>query len=366
LPWRCIIIRPTAVWLWDNSASAYVDLTSNIYINTDFNFLADSADKIYIGSDRRFIGVYADLTTNGDYTSLLYKYLLGSESWEYVSLIDSYSFSESKYCRWTLPENWAQVQFTSTVPNAASPPDNVERYWIEFSASTVTTTAVIDKLRLLPYASYTSPKRISEFLQIKRDFDYGTTPTDLEVENMIRRQEDYINYRTRKSWKLQAVVEETDPVLVDYSRYGFYLRYRNFWKIYSLKLWDGGNWKTLVEGREQDYHVNYDLGQVIISRMFTIPAVYGMVGRYSLWGQGGFKNSVKIDYIYGRNPETDPEFYIVEDIATKLVAKDLLQHSDYTQLIVSGSDKVPLDSKVRNLAEDTESKIDSLIGVAFY
>ena len=61
-----------------------------------------------------------------------------------------------------------------------------------------------------------------------------------------------------------------------------------------------------------------------------------------------------------------PEFYIVEDIATKLVAKDLLQHSDYTQLIVSGSDKVPLDSKVRNLAEDTESKIDSLIGVAFY
>ena len=359
------MIRPARILLWDNSENTYVDLTDNVYTNTVFDLLSiDADDEFFIGSDRRFIGIFADLSVNGSYTSLLYKYLIGEDTWSYVSLIDSYSFSESKYCRWELPENWVCTQFTSTFPHAATPPNNVEYYWLKLSAAAITTVATISKIRLMPYASYTSPAKISSFLQIKRHFDYSTTPTDIQVEDMIRRQEDYINYRTRKSWKLQAVVEDTGPVLVDYSRYGFFLRYKNFYRVYSIKLYNGSSWTTLKEGRNEDYVVNYDLGMIIIARMFMIPAVYGMVGRYSIWGQGQFKNSVKVDYIYGRNPETDPEFYIVEDIATKLVAKDLLQHSDYTQLIVSGSDKVPLESKIRNLAEDTEAKIDSLIGMA--
>lgn len=360
------MIRPSAIWLWDNSASAYVDLTQNVYVNTPFDFIEEAADVIYIGGDRRFIGIYTDLSQAGTYTGLTYKYLRGEEDSQYLALIDSYNFSESKYCRWNLPDNWACMQFTPTFPHTATPPDTNERFWIKLSVATATAKAIISKIRLWPYASYTTSDKVAEFLQTKKAFDDSTIPTDLQVENFIRRQEDYIDYRTRKSWKLKAVTEDTDPILVDYSRDGFYLRHRNFYRVYSVKLWNGGSWQTLVEGRNNDYHVNYDLGMIMVSRMFQIPAVYGMVGRYQLWGGGGFKNSVRVDYVYGRDSETDPEFFVAEDITTKLVAKDLLQHHDYSMLLVSGSDKVPMESKIRLLTEDTENKIDSLIGVAFY
>ena len=360
------MLRPNAVWAWDSSASVYLDLSDNINTNTAFDFLADANDIIYIGSERRFVGVYTDLSTAGSYSGLTYKYLIGEETWSSLALIDSYTFNESKYCRWNLPNNWACQQFTSTFPHAKAPPSDVEYFWLKLSATTVTTKAVISKIRLMPYATYTTPDKVSEFLQLKKSFDETTNPTDLMVENFIRRQEDYINYRTRKSWKLQAIVEDTDPILVDYSRYGFYLRHKNFAKIYSVKLWNGGSWETLVEGRNNDYHINYDLGMIIVSRMFNIPAVYGMTGRYAMWGNGEFKNSIKVDYLYGRNPETDSEFFMVEDICTKLVAKDLLQHHDYSHLLVSGSDKVPLESKIRLLTEDTENRIDNLISVALY
>jgi len=360
------MIRPTAIWQWDNSISAYVDLTQNVYTNTAFDMLSDSADAYYIGCDRRFIGIYTDLSQSGNYTGLTYKYLQDENTISYLSLIDSYTFSESKYCRWNLPDNWACMQFTDTFPHTATPPDTVERFWIKLSATTVTTKAIISKIRLMPYATYTTPEKVARFLQLKQNFDETTTPTDLQVEDFIRRQEDYIGYRTRKYWKLQAVTEDTDPRQVDYSRYGVYLRHRNFYKVYSVQLWNGSTWQTLVEGRNNDYHLDYNLGMIMISRQFTIPAVYGMVGRYYMWGQGGFKESLRVDYLYGRSPETDNEFFMVEDITTKLVARDLLQHHDYSILLVSGSDKVPMEAKIRGLTEDTENRIDSLIGVSFY
>jgi len=100
--------------------------------------------------------------------------------------------------------------------------------------------------------------------------------------------------------------------------------------------------------------------------MFTLPVVYGIAGRYYQYNMGEFKNSIKIDYIYGRDPEVDPEFYIVEDITTKLVSRDILQHHDYSMLVSSGSDRVSLESKVRLLTEETDQKIDSLAGISLY
>ncbi len=361
------MIRPDIVLLWDSSANDYVDLSSHIADNTSFNFLSDVDDEIYIGCSRRFIGFIVDLSQAGNYAGLSYKYATGDEEFKNLQLLDSYSFSESKYCRWNLPSDCAHIQFTTSFPNTVSTsPSDTEYYWIKLTASTVTSTAIIEKIRLIPFATYTTPLKVGEFLQVKENYSYSTIPTDLRVEDIIRRQEDYINYRTKKSWRFQAVTEDTDPSYVDFNRGGIYLRHRNFWRVYSVRLWNGSSWETLEEGRNKDYHINYDLGMIIISRMFSIPAVYGMLGRYNMWGEGAFKNSIQVDYVWGRNLEVDPEFYMVEDIATKLVAKDLLQHSDYTQLIVSGSDKVPLDVKIRELSEDIEIKIDSLTGIQFY
>lgn len=361
------MLRPNVIWMYDNSATEYVDLTSNIYTSTAFDFIEDVNDIIYIGCDRRFTGVYAELSQNGSYTSLTYKYLDGDSNWSYLPLIDSYSFSESKYCRWNLKSNWASMQFSTTFPHTVSSvPEDNEYYWIKLSASAVTTKAIISEIRLMPYAAYTTSDKVSEFLGLKKPYDESTTPTDLQVEDLIRRQEDYIDYRTKKSWKLKPITEDTEMMQVDYNRYGVFLRNRNFYKVYSVKLWNGNSWETLTEGRTSDYFVNYDLGVIYFTRLFMLPACYGMTGRYYQWGMGEFKNSIKVDYIYGRNPETDPEFFIAEDVATKLVARDLLQHSDYTALIVSGTDKVPLESKIRLLTDDIELKLDSLTGICLY
>jgi len=359
--------RPNAIWLWDNSESQYVDLTNNVNADTDFNFLSDADDKIYIGDFRRFTGLYADLTSAGNYTSLSYSYSGNENAWKSLQLIDNYQFSESKYQRWTLSMNdWVKINFTETTPHPATPVDTIERYWVRLSASSVVSAATIDKLRIFPFISYTTPDKVSDFLQVKHNFDYSTIPTDLAVEDLIRRAEDYIIYRTRKSWRTEAVTEETDPILIDHNRYGFYPRHRDFSKVYSVQMWNGNAWQTLTEGRTGDYFINYNLGMIYITRLFLLPAMYGMSGRYLLWGYGEYKNSIKLDYLWGRNPETDVEFYIAEDIATKLAARDILQHADFSKLIVSGVDKVPYSDKVRLLTEDVETKLDSLCGVILY
>ena len=355
------MLRPDAIWKFNGTS--YTDLTDSIRTNSAITFMAAAIDIFYIGLKRRFTGLYIDLFTNGSYTELAFNYVRGESDLVKLSLIDSYTFNVSKYLRWNLPADWARYNFTSTYPHSVAPPDTEERYWIKISCTTAPTTAVISKIRCIPYALYTDPIKVSEFLQVKNNFSSSTKPTDLVVEDMIRRSEDRIDYRTRKSWRFSAVSEEISPRLVDYNRYGVFLRHRNFQKVYSVSLWDGNDWQVLTEGRGSDYFVNYDLGMIYFTRLFLLPAVYGLTGRYFQYGFGEFKNSIKVDYVYGRDAELDREFFIVEDIATKMVAKDLLKHHDYSALIASGSDKVSLESKVRLLEEECEQRLDELQGV---
>jgi hypothetical protein len=319
-----------------------------------------------LGLDRRFTGLYVDLTTPGSYSGLSYQYYDG-DVWQPLALIDSYTWNASKYVRWVLPKsNWVKYNFNQDDTQPPGYPDTTERYWVRLSASGVATTAVINKIRAIPYVFYSTPTKVYQLLNLKKDFEYNTSPSDLTVEDMIKRAEDRIDYRTRKSWKFNAITEDTSPTLVDYNRYGFFLRHRNFKKVYSVSLWNGGSFAALTEGRNNDYFVNYDLGMIYLTRLFLLPAAYGMTGRYFHFGFGEYKNSVRVDYVYGRDPEVYTEFYIVEDIATKMAACDVLRHHDYSGLIVSGTDKVPLESKIRLMEEQIEGMIDTLTGVAIY
>lgn len=281
-------------------------------------------------------------------------------------MIDAYTFSESKYLRWVLPDQWQKYRLidTDTDPYIGTPPDTVERYWLRINAATTAVTqAVISKIRVVPYAMYSTPTKVFQFMQLRKDFDHSTTPSDLTIEDIIRRAEDRIDYRTRKSWRFNAITEEYDPILVDYNRYGFFMRHRDFRQVYSVKIWNGGSWDTQTEGRNSDYFVNYNLGMIYFTRLFLLPAAYGMAGRYFHFGFGEYKNSVKVDYVYGRDPEVDKEFFVVEDISTKMAAIDIWKHHDYSGLAVSGSDKVDLVSKVRILEEEVEMRIEELGGI---
>jgi hypothetical protein len=354
--------RFSAIWNYNTSTKVYTDLTSNCDTNTSFNFISITDEVFYFGFESRVTGFYCDLATQGSYTGVQYTYKSDS-GWDNLQLIDTYTFSQSKYLRFVLPKNCIKFNFTDTDPNASEPPDNIERYWIKVSCSTVTTMAVISKLRAIPYVEYTTPDKVAGFLQVKKTFDNDTKPTDIEVENFIRRAEDRIDYKTKKSWRFNAVTEDTDPVFVDFNRFGMFLRHRNFYKVYTVQMWNGSTFTTLTEGRNSDYMVDYDKGFIYLTRQYLMPAVFGMTGRYSQWDVGEYKNAVKVDYIFGRDSETDREFYIVEDLANKIVAVNLLRHSDYTILSVSGADRASVGEKIANLEQEIEDQLDELSGV---
>lgn len=361
------MIRFDAIWKFGvvGETSSYTDYTNNTKTNTAITFISASTDVFYLGLENRFTGICVDLSTNGSYTGLSFEYYDG-DTWSKLSLLDSYTFNTSKFLRWDLPKAWIKYNFTSTEPQTATPPDTEERYWIKITATAVTTAAVISEIRAIPYAFYTSPTKVYQMLQLKNDFSSNSSPTDLTVEDLIRRAEDRIDYITRKSWRFNAVSEDIDSNLVDYNRYGFYLRHRNFRKVYSVAIWNGSDWETLTEGRNNDYFVNYNLGMVYFTRLFLLPAAYGMTGRYFHFGFGEYKNSVKVEYLYGRDPETDREFFMVEDIATKMAACDVLRHHDYSGLIVSGTDKISLEAKVSLMQSEIDQKLAEITAVAIY
>lgn len=360
------MLRPEAIWVYTPGTPAtYTNYSQYVSTNVAIPFLSAALQYIYIGTDRRSIGIYADLSTVGNYTGVYYEFLNASENWVPLAMIDSYTFNQSKYGRWVLPDShWVKKSFTSTFPYALAPPDSVERYWIRISCSACTTQAIISKLRLIPFTEYATFTKVSEFLELKNDFSSSTRPTDLVVENMIRRAEDRIDYRTRKSWRFNPVTETADPVQVDFNRFGMFLRHRNFYKVYSVQMWNGGEFITLSEGRSADYQINYNLGIIYLTRQFLMPAVYGMSGRYNQWDVGEYKNAVQVDYAYGRDSEYDAEFYDVEDVAIKMVAINILRHSDYTVLAVSGSDRASIGEKIQNLESEIEMSLDELTGVS--
>jgi hypothetical protein len=354
--------------IWVYRSSAYINLTDNTLTNTDFDFISGATDIFYFGLNKRYVGIYCDLTSNGSYTGISYEYFDGN-NWNKLALIDSYSFNTSKYIRWVLPSIWVKDTFEEDTDAVLPDTDTYERYWIRIKCTGVNSKAIIHKIRAIPFVEYTTPTKVNKLLEFRKPFDYNTTPSDQDVEDFIRRAEDLIDYRTKKSWRFNSVTEDYDPVLVDYNRYGFFMRHRNFIKVYSVSIWTGNSWQQLIgDGdtgdRTNDYFTNKNLGMIYFTRLFLLPAAYGMTGRYFHWGFGEYKNSVQVDYAYGRDSETDPEFYIVEDIATKMAAIDCLRHHDYSSFFVSGTDKVALDAKVQELTLSVEEKIDNLTGLA--
>ena len=351
------MLRFQDIWSFQAPAT-YTDLTDNTLTNTDFNFISGATDVFYFGLDSRFTGIYCDLTTNGSYTGLSYEYYDG-DAWRKLALIDNYSFNISKYVRWVMPSSWVKDTFIEDPASLLPSTDVVERYWVRIKCTAVATIAVINKIRAIPYVEYSSPSKVFQLLQFKKDFTYNSTPLENAVEDFIRRAEDRIDYLTYKSWKFNVRINE----LIGYNRYGIFPRRRDILKMYSVSLWNGNIFDQLVEGRNNDYFVDYERGMIYFTRMFLLPAAYGMVGRYFLFGMGEFAYAVQLDYAYGRDSETSPEFHIVENIATKMAAVDVLRHHDYSSMIVSGTDKVSLDSKIQLLEADIDRQITELQGI---
>jgi len=363
------LIRFNAIWRYlPGAPGVWTDLTPFHKSNTAFNFIAASTEVFYFGmEDRRFIGMMVDLSTIGNYGAFTFEFFNGY-TWENVSIVDNYSFNVSKFLRWICPDNWSPIEFTAAFPYTEAPPDAKSRYWFRISTASVTApTAIITKMRCIPMVTYTTPAKVGILLNIKKKWDLNSTPTIFDVEDHILHAESEIDYRTQKSWKFNYMTgEDHIPEEMDYNRYGVFPRYRDIIAVYSAALWNGSVWQNLNEGRSNDFVVDKRRGMIYVTRLFLLPASYGFSGRYFHYGFGEFKNSMKIDYSYGRDCEIDPEFRMVEKIATTLTAIDLLMGHDYSILTVSGTDKVLLAEKVRMWGEEAEKNIDSLTSVRIY
>ena len=349
------MIRFDQCWLWDSSESVYVDYTDEQRADSNISFLDDSADYMYFGLSRRPIGLYVELGTNGSYGAFTYEGYEGA--WTTLSLINSYDFSSSSYGLWVLQENASSRTFSATDPHAATPPDlQADLYWIRISVASVTTQAVISKIRAIPFSTYATHKDVSRLLQRRTDFDTSTVPTPNDIEKILRRAEDRIDYITRKSWKFNIETYEEH----DFNLYGIKLMHYPILKVYSAQIWNGSSYNDLDEGRTQDWFVINKTGMFQFSRYFLLPARFAYSVPGWRWSYGEFKMPIRVTYSWGRDPEKDHQFFIAQDICAKLAAIDVIQNFDFTVFPVSGTDKITYDRKIENWKQDISEKLSEL------
>ena len=173
-----------------------------------------------------------------------------------------------------------------------------------------------------------------------------------------------IEFKTNKAWRPNIKTDEYHEFNVS----GIKLLERDIQQIYSVEVWNGGEWDLRVEGRTSDYMFIPDTGVLYWTRFFLLPArLQSYNAPVWRWGWGEFEFPVRVSYLYGRNPFTDAkQGQMAWDIARKMAAIDIYQSHDYSMLTSSGSDKISLDRKVENWKMEIEDKLESLRGWVFF
>ena len=358
LPW-------SSVYLWDDSASAYVDLefAAADVAGSAVSIMGQTSDKIYMGLDRKFHAAYFELATAGVYNDTPdYEYYNGS-AWVNLPLVKTYAFDENGVVQWRAPSNWATsllagVEGSNSNLQTEDTTGGTAKYWVRVSVSTVTTVGTLTRSYPFPAYAYTTPTLISQFLQLRQDFSATTSPSKAEVEALIQRNESRIDRYSTSSWKPNYRHEE----LYEFSRYGVVLKRQPVLKFINLAVWDGSKYNVLTEGRTSDYFVDPQTGIVPLTRLLSIPFTYTRSAIYT-WGFGEFKRAIQCSYIWGTDTDDDMynvSFGQVEDITTKFVAADIITNYDYTNIIPQGTDRYSLEQKVSQWRESSEERLEEL------
>ena len=368
----------SAVWVWDNSANAYINntLESQLVGGTTFTVLEATADYLYLGNESRFDLAYFNLAIAGSLGTLTWQHWDGS-AWTQFAPGRSYTYatgSDPGYVNYGFLRDgvetfdnllgWAGCHLITTDHGSGqgvASPDAVDRYWIRVrSASSVTTAPTVNNIRCRCYAAYCTATDVANIMQLDTDFSSSTSPTRNAVEDAIHAAQSYIDHETQKSWRVNFVLNEHH----EYRASGITLVRSPAWKVLSLEVWNGSEWDAKEEGRNQDYFFTPDYNLLMFSRYFLLPARFQSVASsLGWWGWGEFVHPVRISYLYGGDIFTNErEGGMVFDVARKMAAIDVWQSHDYSIMSVSGSDKVPLERKIQLWRDETERKLDSLKG----
>ena len=356
-------------YLWDNSASAYVDheFAASDIPGAEVNLIGQTTDKIYMGLDRKFYAAFFELETAGDYGTLLdWEYWDGS-AWKNLPISRNYVLdSISGVIQFRVPNDWASTTLTgkeagNTGLKTEDTSAGTAKYWIRVAASAVTTVATMKRSFPFPTYGYTTPTRISQFLQLRQNFSTTTAPSIEEVERIIERTESRIDRYTTNSWKPNYRQDET----YEFSRYGLVLKRQPAIKVIDLSVWDGSSFTLMLEGRAQDYFVDEKTGIIPLTRLLSIPFTYTRSAIYT-WGFGEFKRAINVNYVWGRDFDEDVAAGMVEDITTKLASADIISNYDYTTIVPQGTDRYSLEQKVNFWRESAEERMEELRSVRIW
>ena len=360
------MLRPTRLWKYNTSTGIYTDLSSNIKSDSSFSFISSATDVFFFSSNRRFVGMDVTLSTNGSYTGLTAS-IWDGENWVQVEEVNDYNFDSTSHYIWNLPNEWTMFTFSDTEPYAATVPDSIELYWMKIVASAVTTTAVISRLRLLPFCMYCSIEDVGKKLGLKSEdaFTHTSVPlTSDDVEDIINNVQGDIDWQLQQSWRLNYQEDQE----FEFAITGIKLIQRDIIRINSVKLWNGSSWETQTEGRTYDYFYVAAHGMLYWSRYFMLPARMALQG--NLWGGfgvGEFTYPVRVCYTYGKDWEKDKKFPKIKELTAKMSALRVLDATNYLALIPGGSrGGEELSGKVERWTREVQASIDEMKPALFF
>lgn len=209
--------------------------------------------------------------------------------------------------------------------------------------------------------TYTTVRKVQRYLRLLTLTD-STTPTIQDVIELINRAEDIIDNQTGHAWRKrysntntgsdQTAQYEMYDIPFGYEKWigrPVYLRHRKVYELSAaagdvLEYFDGKNWIDWIadktEGRSDDFWLDYDRGILYmrVRYMYT------------------YQQKVRIKYRYGEITVNR----IVEDLATKMVSKELLMGESKASFLPEGSIAITPTRKVEIWEKEIIAMLSSL------
>ncbi len=354
--------------IWSFQTGALTDRTSQLGSGTT-PLTLNSGDKVYFGHPDYVSGIYAELSATTppvgyiveQYDGTAWQLLPQQELYSQVSsgftiVSQAYAFTATGLIQWG-ESPWQHNKVTPSAtgfPESVATPDTTARYWYRLTIQSGGPTTIS---RFLPtlYNPYTTVDEVNSFMGLNYPFDDIRPPTIDMVKKIIAGVEDWLDFYTRKSWRLRNVQND----LYDFNPYCVFLRYRPVRLVSAVRIWNGNSFEAFTQGRGQDYWLNPRNGQIV----FTLPSfrmrMYNaLLTRYLM--QPG---SMQVDYVYGDDFELSDKREMVRDIARMRTSAQLVLESDWTGLMSSGLEVVPKAEKAREWLDYSEARAVELRGL---
>tara|TARA_R110000824_G_scaffold297509_4_gene485710 strand:- start:534 stop:1658 length:1125 start_codon:yes stop_codon:yes gene_type:complete len=358
------------VFNWDGvgtSSSDYADVTLEAQSpgGTSFTLFNSSAYYLYLGHSQKFDMAIFDVDTAGSLGALTWEYRKSDDTWvEFVPASGRFAtdsddnegvpYAFDKTGAETFPSNLLDDWATLTINSA-------NLYWIRVTAASVATAPTIKRIQCRPFAIYTTSKLVYELLQLKNvlngtDFTSSTVPSKETVDFFINESQSYIDMNTRKSWRPNLIYDEHHQFNLN----GIKLEMPDAQRVLQLKIWTGSTWELKAQGRQADYFLVPETGMVHFARYFLLPARLSSFGA-TQFGGGEFTHPVKITYLSGRDINTDiTQAGIIQEACKKMVAIDVMRNADFGNAVVSGMDRVSMESRIQSWQTEIEDRLDFL------